>query len=85
MKEFFKIAAIVGITGAGFLLAGVARAGGDSPFPLVGEDESVALTEVWQALDDSKVVKLYKSDTGETYLVLETKNPKKIELLRKIK
>lgn len=83
MNTFGKILTITAIAVAGFLFTEGAISGGDTPFPLVGEEDNVVLKEVWENSDGSHKVKLYHSDTGESYVVIETARPKKVEVLRR--
>lgn len=85
MKKIFQLTAVVALLGAGILSVQRAQSGGDQPFPLLGEGENIQLKEVWAAVDNSKVLRLYKSESGETFLVLETARPRKVELLRRVK
>jgi hypothetical protein len=86
MTNFFKAVGLAAIVGSGLWLATAAQAGGDAPFPLLGDTEEIELAEVWATMDDNQELRLYKSESGETFLVLETQRPrKKIEILRRVK
>lgn len=83
MTTFGKILTITVIAVAGFLFTEGAFSGGDTPFPLVGEEDNVVLREVWENTDGSHKVKLYHAESGESYVVIESAHPKKVEVLRR--
>lgn len=83
MKTFGRLLTIAAIAVAGFLFTEGAFSGGDTPFPLVGEEDNVILREVWENVDGSRKVKLYHADSGEDYVVIESAHPKKVEVLRR--
>ncbi len=58
---------------------------GDSPFPLVGEEENVELAQIWETMDGAQKVKIYKTEAGDSYVVIENETPKKIEILKRTK
>lgn len=86
MKNVLRVAALVATFSAGLLYVTAAQSGGDAPFPLLGDGERIELAEVWATMDENQQLRLYKSESGETFLVLETTRPrKKIEILRRVK
>lgn len=84
MNQFSKVFAVASIA-LGTMIPFCAQAGGDSPFPLLGEEENVSLSQVWETADGAQKVKVYQSESGETYVVIEKTEPKTVEVLRRVK
>ena len=62
----------------------VGNYGGDLPFPLDRDENGVKLQEVWENIDSSRQVKIYKDDAGDTYVIIRDLRSGKTEVLRKI-
>jgi len=68
-----------------FLFFSSAWAGGDLPFPFTGgEDDPIQLAQVWNAKQQNVQVLIYKSESGETYILIKDNKTGEIEILTRV-
>lgn len=72
------------IAAISFLFAGQAYAGGDLPFPFSGDQTDVQMKEAWLSKDRQVVVQIFKTEAGETFVILKDLNDGKVETLEQV-
>ena len=84
MKKVISYAGIALLIGNIGVASASIITGGDLPFPLDREENGVKLHEVWENMESSRQVKIYKDDSGEVYVIIRDLRSGKVEVLRKV-
>lgn len=77
MKSFFAIATLMFATSA--------FAGGDLPFPFSGDQTEIKLSEAWESSLKNVQFLVFKTEAGETFVIMQDLATGEFEVLVKTK
>lgn len=87
MKSFRQVAAFgsFAVAIATLMFATSAFAGGDMPFPFSGDRTDITLAETWDSHLKNVQFQVYKTEAGETFVIMKDLTTGEFEVLVKTK